>query len=274
MEDEIMKTNYKLSGNPTPGKTPGLFSNKLSGIIVLVTLSLFSLISFNVRAFHPASSELNIRLHNNSVFNITINNTEYRDFSNNYTITNLAPGRHFVRITRYKASYNGFSHRYEFPQVVFEGYINVKPKTRIFAHIDNRGRYRVERSLAMHTPGPPAHAAVHNRPRQHNAPEYQYSYYVPGMNPHTFNMLKNSIASTSFDSSKLNIAKQAIAVNNVTTEQVYELMMMMSFESNKLKLAQFAYHYTVDKGNYFIVHNAFNFNSSSRRLNNHIAQLR
>lgn len=274
MEDEIMKTNYKLSGNATPGKAPGRFSSKFGDIMMLVTLSLFTLISFSARAFHPASSELNIRLHDNSVFNITVNNTEYRNFTNNYIITNLAPGRHFVRVTRFKASFNGYSHRYEFPQVVFEGHINVKPKTRIFAHIDNRGRYKVERSIAMHSPGPPAHAAVHNRPRPHNTPVNQYSYYTPGMNPHTFNMLRNTIAATSFDSSKLNIAKQAIADNNVTSEQVYQLMMMLSFESNRLSLAQFAYPHTVDKGNYFIVHNAFNFNSSSNRLNTYIAQHR
>jgi hypothetical protein len=274
MEDENMKTTYKLSGNPTPGKAPGRFSHKFGGFLMLAILSLFTLISFSTRAFHPASSELNIHLHDNSVFNITINNTDYRNFTNNYTITNLAPGRHFVRVTRFKASFNGYSYRYEFPQIVFEGHINIRPKTRIFAHIDNRGRFRIEQSLAMHTSGPPAHAAIHKRPRPYKTPVNQYTYYAPGMNPHTFNMLKNTIFATSFDSSKLNIAKQAIADNTVTSEQVYQLMMMMSFESNRLNLAQFAYYYTVDKGNYFIVHNAFNFNSSSNRLNTYIAQLR
>jgi hypothetical protein len=47
---------------------------------------------------------------------------------------------------------------------------------------------------------------------------------------------------------------------------------MLSFESTRLDFAKFAYTYTLDKENYYMVNNAFSFSSSVAELNNFIGQ--
>ena len=218
---------------------------------------------------HPAASELHLRMHDNAFFTVMIGNQEYSQMRNHYIIGGLKPGRHFMQVVRYNVYYNHYGQSFHQPVVVFSGHINIKGRSRIFAMIDNRGRYRVQETQAMH------HAAQPVYHPGYQSPGYGYGqgygYMPPVMNHQAFAMLKNTIASTSFDSSRLKIAEQAIASSNVTSAQVYELMGLLSFESNRLKLAQFAYAYTVDKQNYFMVNRAFSFNSSITRLYSYIA---
>jgi hypothetical protein len=272
MEEKIMKTTYTQSGNINDGQKSQRFSKSANLQLMFTSFVLLLLATFQLSAQHPAASELNLRLHDNAVFNIRVNNVEYNNFTSSYTVQNLNPGRHHIVITRYKVSSNGYSQSFQFPQVVFSGYITLRGKTREFAYIDQRGRYIVEQRMAMRTPAPVNSPANNRSPYQNTPPVY--SQFTPVMSPYSFEMLRNTLAATSFDSSRLSVAQQAIAANNVTSEQVYQLMMMLSFESNRLKLAQFAYPYTVDKGNYFLVNNAFNFNASRNKLNSYIAQLR
>lgn len=90
------------------------------------------------------------------------------------------------------------------------------------------------------------------------------------MNQQQFQNLKYQIRNTPFDSDKLRIARQAIRANGVRPQQVRQLMEMMSFESNRLKLAKFAYQFSSNRQNYFVVNSAFQFSSSVRELNRHI----
>lgn len=220
---------------------------------------------------HPAASELHLRMHDNAYFTVMIGNQEYSQMRNHYIIGGLKPGRHFMQVVRYNVYYNGYGQSYHQPVVVFSGHINIKGRSRIFAMIDNRGRYRVQETHAMHHQGNSHYQPGYQSPGYGNGNGYGYEYMPPVMNHQAFAMLKNTIASTSFDSSKLKIAEQAIAASNVTSAQVYELLGLLSFESNRLKLAQFAYAYTVDKQNYFMVNRAFSFNSSITKLNSYIA---
>ncbi|TVQ87536.1 MAG: DUF4476 domain-containing protein [Bacteroidetes bacterium] len=228
----------------------------------LATLILMLLLPIANANGHPAASELHLRLHDNAFFTVVINNQQYNHISNQHVIGNLRPGRHYMQVIRYNTVYNGFGYSFQHPTVIFSGHINIKGRHRIFAMIDHRGRYRIEDSYVLHHAPPSYH--------QGYAPA-GYHYMPPVMGHQAFAMLKNTIASTSFDSSRLKIAEQAIAASNVTSAQVYELMQLLTFESNRLKLAQFAYAYTVDKHNYFLVNRAFSFNSSITRLNSYIA---
>jgi hypothetical protein len=104
--------------------------------------------------------------------------------------------------------------------------------------------------------------------------------YVPGydgpigcpvpMTENAYRNAKSSIASKSFESSKLSIAKQITGSNCLTAAQVKELMLLFDFEGSKLEYAKFAYDKTYDKGNYFLVNDAFDFESSVQSLNKFI----
>lgn len=104
--------------------------------------------------------------------------------------------------------------------------------------------------------------------------------YVPGyggpvgcpipMDQGSFAGAKNSINSKSFEDSKLTMAKQIIGSNCLTSAQVKEIMLLFSFEGTRLDFAKFAYGRTYDIGNYYMVNDAFTFESSIDDLNAYI----
>jgi hypothetical protein len=240
----------------------------------LLALLSLSLIAISLQAYYPHHnnhSELVIRLYDGGAFNITIDNRSYNQMLTSYTIPSLAPGRHFVQIVRFDSYYNGYSYSYGPPIVVFSGHISISARSRIYAHISHRNRFVVDSRMPLthYQPGQPGYGNGYGYGQGH---DYGHGgYYQPVMSPQAFSYLKSTIVNTSFDSSKLEIAKQAVRSNRVSSQQVYELVSLMTFESNKLDLAMFAYRFTVDKGSYFIVNNAFSFSSSISKLNHFIA---
>jgi hypothetical protein len=110
----------------------------------------------------------------------------------------------------------------------------------------------------------------------------QPAYVLPGysgpygcaypMSPQEFNQAKGSIASKTFEDSKMTIAKQICTRKCLLTSQVKEIMLMFTFENNRLDFAKFAYAYTFDTGNYYLVNDAFTFESSIDDLNAYISR--
>ncbi|MCK5823685.1 MAG: DUF4476 domain-containing protein [Bacteroidales bacterium] len=81
---------------------------------------------------------------------------------------------------------------------------------------------------------------------------------------------KRTIASKSFEDSKLKIAKQITSSNCLLASQVKEIMQIFGFESTRVKYAKYAYAYTYDVGNYFKVNDAFEYESSIDELDEFI----
>lgn len=106
-------------------------------------------------------------------------------------------------------------------------------------------------------------------------PGYTGVYGCPyPMQPDAFQAAKNSIAKQPFDDNKLMIAKQVITSNCLLTSQVKELAKMFTFEDRKLEFAKFAYGYTLDINNYFVINDVFTFPSSVEDLNDYIVSYR
>lgn len=81
-----------------------------------------------------------------------------------------------------------------------------------------------------------------------------------------FSDAKSSIASKSFSSSKMTLAKQITRANCLLSRQVREVMDLFDYETDRLNYAKFAYDYTYDQGNFYKVNDAFDFESSIRSL--------
>lgn len=225
---------------------------------ILMTLALMSL-AFTLAASHPNPSELTISLHDGAAFDLTVNNRSFRQQASSYTIPDLHPGKHFIEVVRFDRFFNGLYFVMGAPRVVFSGYIQVPARKRLIAHIDHRNRFVVTEKINL-------------RPvRVQPGPVYPSAPQVVILSPHAFGSLKASLAAIRFESSRLDLARQAVTTNNVTSAQVRELMELFSYESNRLKLAKMAYAHTVDPQNYFLVHRAFRFTSSSRELQRFIA---
>jgi len=105
-------------------------------------------------------------------------------------------------------------------------------------------------------------------------------YVMPGYNgsigcPHPitdldFNRVKETIASKSLEDSKLTIAKQVTSSNCLFASEVREIMKLFLFETTRLEYAKYAYRYTYDIGNYYLLNDSFTFESSIEELNEFI----
>lgn len=108
--------------------------------------------------------------------------------------------------------------------------------------------------------------------------------YLPGYNgpvgcpvpmgPQDFEALKASIGSKSFEQTKYTMATQVLGDRCMFVSQVKQVMLMFSFEETRLDFARFAYDHTYDIGNYFMVNDAFTFESSIEELNTYIQSRR
>jgi hypothetical protein len=94
-----------------------------------------------------------------------------------------------------------------------------------------------------------------------------------GMDQQDYEDAYQLISEESFDSSKLALAKQVISSNPMTASQILEICKLFSFESNKLEFAKFAYTNCVDKNKYYLLNEAFSYNSSKRELDEYIKGL-
>lgn len=111
-------------------------------------------------------------------------------------------------------------------------------------------------------------------PQYNQAPQH---YVMPGyngpigcpwpMDQSQFAGVRQSVASKTWDESRIAIAKQVIASNCLFSSQVRDLMTVMQWEETRLDLAKFAYGYTYDLGNYWQLNDAFEWEQSIEELN-------
>ncbi len=94
------------------------------------------------------------------------------------------------------------------------------------------------------------------------------------MNDRSFMQLKQSLSRESFDDARMNIAKAAVARNYLSSYQVKDLLSLFAFENSKLEMAKYYYRFTTDPGNYYVVADGLNYNSSKNELMRFIQQNR
>lgn len=91
-----------------------------------------------------------------------------------------------------------------------------------------------------------------------------------GMNPMDFNQAKELIRNESFDNSRLALAKQVVSGNGMNANQITEICKLFSFENNALEFAKYAYQFCIEPNKYYLVNEAFKYDSSKRELNDYI----
>ncbi len=235
-------------------------------LLSFLTVSLAATLLANNRS----RSELRVSLYDGSAFSITVGDLMVRNQSTFQVVKNLAPGRHFVEIFKTERA-RGRSGRWQTNQLVlFADYITIPRASVIVGEINRRGRFvvREEYTMSNHPGNNVSHS--HNCGGEWNNGNWGTNENM-GMTQQSFARLLNTLKSTSFESNKLEIAIQALTWNWVTSMQVRHLMSVFSFESSKLEIAKFAFKSTADPENYFMVHEGFNFGSSSRELNRYLA---
>ncbi|MBQ6772034.1 MAG: DUF4476 domain-containing protein [Bacteroidales bacterium] len=94
-----------------------------------------------------------------------------------------------------------------------------------------------------------------------------------GMNPRDFDEAVNLLSKESFDDTRLTTAKQIVANNPMTVNQIAQICRLFTYENNKLEWAKFAYPYCVEKNKYYMLNDVFTYDSSKQELNEFIKGL-
>ena len=91
------------------------------------------------------------------------------------------------------------------------------------------------------------------------------------MSESMFTDASSSIESKDFEDTKLTVAKQLMNSNCLLTSQVKQVMELFDFEDTRLEFAKAAFSHVYDIDNYYLVNDAFEFESSIDELNEYIS---
>jgi|AntRauTorckE5430_2_1112549.scaffolds.fasta_scaffold03108_1 hypothetical protein len=201
-----------------------------------------------------------------------------------FQINQLQSGAHFLRITQQNKPHHSRNQRGNNKSNIFRGQIVIPQQSDVYARVNNRGGLIIDR-VVPHRRSSRANRCDY-RPRQGGGTNYgsrrqQYDTRVTRSGPNTqihrntkvkstLNIALRMINQASFDSDKRTIAKQYLHNNNITSQGVLKIIRALDFESSRLAVAKLAYHSTIDRQNYFIVNQGFQFSSSSRALSRYI----
>lgn len=202
-------------------------------------------------------SELTISAMGRNQVSVSLDDSPFGSYGTSVDVSDLEPGYHYLVVYKREPLRIGHgTHHTKFvDKVVYNGYIEIPSASRVTGIADNYNRLNIsiQPLYANH---------FYNNNYFDNV-----SMVIPvGMSPGAFAELKNVITNRWFDSGKLQVAMQAIAANPVTSVQLAELMQMLSFDSSRLELAKAGYASVIDRQNFFLVNNAFTFESSIDEL--------
>ena len=239
--------------------------------VSLLLVLLLSIVTVNAHENYDLKSDFNIKLWDNTSFKIFIDNYEYGK-DNFFSLQNIQPGIHQIKVVKRKRNPHGYG---MLTRVMYKGALSIPANSQVIATVTPNRKLQLKISRKGH-----------NSYNKHHGNKHGYSGGKNNYNGHqscgdygnvmshvSFNKLIKTLDRENFDSHKLNIVKQALVYNNLTTEYVVVLLNQLTFDSNKLKLAKTAYIKTVDQENYFLVNNSFTFNSSIANLNKYINQV-
>lgn len=186
-----------------------------------------------------------------------------RNNDDDITVSNLRAGNHTIRIYQQR---QGSRKNPRNAQLLYDATIYLRNQYHVDVIVNRFGKIfvderKIERGY-LYEPG-----------MDDNDNGWGQNGYAV-MNDRIFTQFKQTLRNESFDNTRVSVAKQTIAANQFIAAQVKELLPLFSFEDNKLEIAEFAYKYTIDKSNYFILNDQFAFSGSKEELARYIQSYR
>ncbi len=259
-------------------------------IVALFSFNQLSASSFYIHFYRPAE------------YTITIDGMYYRVAGNNFVMPTLRDGRHYLVIESYQQG-RGRNHR-PMPVVLYNGCLSVSACSDVFASVDMYG-FHVDRVVAQRYENRGRRGHYHYRYNDNNnrydeyyeddnnnREDHQYKnrdndedwngrggnrggngrynresgYQNKYMGNEEFGRLKSSIQNASFESTKSNIAKHGMVNNDLSIDQIAEILRLFTFESTKLEVAKYAFNYTSDKSQFYQLADEFTFDSNKNEM--------
>lgn len=231
----------------------------------IFTLLLCSLFSLSLLAFD--GSRLSISSPGTSTeMKIEIDGRKFSMKNNSITVSYLAEGRHSIKIYREKKKGGfGFGNRED---VVYQSNIFLKRGFHLDITVNRFGKVMTDERR------------IDRNDEWYNDEDDYYDNdhgdWNGGMgnvmSGREFEVLKDQLRREWFENNRLISTKVIIDKSNFTTSQVKELMLLFTFEKNRLEIAKYAYCKIVDLKNYPLLYEALSMNSSKDELARFIRQ--
>ena len=215
-------------------------------IILLIVISLFA---FSANSQRVNSSELFLKMWNSTKFSVNFDNNSYPQRTSMFELIDIDAGSH--KLVVFKRSRRG--RRYSKRRIIFSGYIDIPESSKVYAKINKYRELVISRIEPI---------VWDDEEDDNTLPELNIASVIQSMD------------NASFSSDKKIIAEQAISTHAVWTNQIAQILRKFDFESDKLKMAKFAYGFCIDKEKYYTINNVFDFSSSIRELNKYIQNFR
>lgn len=248
------------------------------------TLLTSLLMSIAVFAAAKPQSVLTIKSADNADIRVVLDGKRFEPNDNSLMLRGIDDGYHTIKVFKQKRS--GFfsiaGNRYE---LVYNTSINLKKRTHLFITIEKNGRVSMQESRIRKDGNRGDNDWGNGRDDRHGR-DYDFGRdgqwgdydnhegYASAMNDREFISVLQSIEKEWLETNKLKSASQIVKNNSLSTAQVEQLLLLFSFENNKLELAKQAYANTVDKRNYSRLFDVFSFNSSKVELERYIQKYR
>ena len=249
-----------------------------------------------------AQSVLNVRLADNSRFNVAVNGRYFDRKGTSITVGDLPAGNHYVKI--FKVSYDRWGRVYE--RTVFQGTVRTRngmisqmvydPYARRMGvnlipdntYVASRPIYSDENqsSKRYDDASQPSRMAQQSKVLADNEPataisdneDQKTQSNMPAASPlpqgsmtdAEIDALKVKVEGQKTDTEKLKLLKSELRKETITTFQLSSILDWLLFESTKVELAKWTYFITEDKDFYADIFNKFSYQSSKDELKQYI----
>ena len=239
----------------TANRREGLKLNSMKKIFTLLSSSLFSL---SLLAFD--GSRLSISTVSTSTqLKVEVDGRKFAIKNNSITLGYLDAGMHEVKIYRVK---NQNSYGFEQRQVIYNSTVMLRKGFHTDITVNRFGKAITDEQRIQSDD-----VWGNDENDYYDSQDGGWSGgYTDIMSNREFSDLKTQLNKEWFENNRLNSVKVVLSKNHVTTVQVKELMLMFTFESNRLEIAKYAYCNTVDQQNYYRLNDALTFSSSRDEL--------
>lgn len=211
-------------------------------------------------------SEVFLRIPEYGYFTVEVGDQMMSNASGKYRFFDLSSGR--VPISIYS---NGF--------LIYRTQLSIANNSRmVLDFFTNKGLYLLDTyPVQGQTYGFNEWDDVWNNPYNNsgwNQPNYPSGNNGGVMNNQMFQQFYNAMLKTaSFDKDKKEFILQQLRTTNFTSDQIAILLKPFSFDSNRLEMAKILYKNCVDKNKYFVVGEAFDYETTRRDLMKYISNL-
>jgi hypothetical protein len=211
-------------------------------------------------------SVLRLTMAGNARYTVRIDNAPSTRPGRYFEFEELMPGHHRVRILRLNGNAYGHGPRPGYNRLVFDGDIFVPEGSEVSAVVE-RGCLRIMDIQPLFPAGCGPHC-YDEHPAGHCGTPVPFTdeFEVYPLSNAEFEELYAAVSNRPFESTRTEIACRLIRERHLTAQQVARLLDIFTFDANKLEVAKAAYARTVDRDRYYVVFNAFTFESSILEL--------